>query len=61
MGVDKMHEITIISKLGQDLQAWTFSIEEADLINLMEKYGSRGTSLLSDAEGIAAEIIDIYK
>ena len=56
-----MHEITIISKLGQDLQAWTFAIEEADLINLMEKYGARGTSLLSDAEGIAAEIIDMYK
>ena len=56
-----MHEITIISKLNEDLQAWTFNISEADLLALMEKYEGRGTSVLSDAEGIAEEIKDIYK
>lgn len=56
-----MQEITVISKLGNDLQAWTFNISEADLIALMEKYEGRGTSVLSDADGIAEEIKDIYK
>ena len=56
-----MHEITVISKLENDLQAWTFNISEADLVALMEKYDGKGTSVLSDAEGIADEIKELYK
>lgn len=55
-----MHEITVLSKLGNDLQAWTFNISEADLLALMEKYDGKGTSVLSDADGIAEEIKEIY-
>jgi len=53
--------ITIVSELGNDLQAWTFQIKETDLVQLMLKYDGQGTSVLSDAEGIADEIIDMYK
>lgn len=53
--------ITIVSELGNDLQAWTFDIKETDLVQLMLKYDGKGTSVLSDAEGIADEINDIYK
>lgn len=61
IGVDIMHGITLISKLGNGLQAWTFDISEADLLALMEKYDGKGTSVLSDAEGIAEEIKEIYE
>ena len=54
-------EITIISKLNRDLQAWTFDIKEEDLNELMQKYGGRGVSVLDDAEGIAEEIKTLYK
>jgi hypothetical protein len=57
----KNQTITIISELGNDLQAWTFNISEADFIALMEKYDGKGSSILSDAEGIAEEIKDTYK
>lgn len=53
--------ITIVSELGNDLQAWTFEIKETDLVQLMLKYDGQGTSVLSDAEGIADEIKDIYE
>lgn len=57
----KNHTITLVSELGDDLQAWTFDISEADLFALMEKYQDKGSSILSDAEGIAEEIKDTYK
>lgn len=53
--------ITIVSGLGNDLQAWTFQIEEKDLVNLMLKYEDKGCSVLGDAQDIAEEIKDIYK
>lgn len=53
--------ITIVSELGDDVQAWTFQIKETDLVQLMLKYDGQGVSVLSDAEGIAEEIKDIYK
>ena len=57
----KNQTITIVSELGDDLQAWTFDISEADLLALMEKYDGKGSSVLSDAEGIAEEIKDTYR
>lgn len=53
--------ITIVSELGNDLQAWTFDIKETDLVQLMLKYDGQGGSVLSDAEEIAEEIKNIYK
>ena len=53
--------ITIISELDNDIQAWTFQIEEADLIKLMEKYDGKGTSVVGDALDIAVEIDYFYK
>ena len=53
--------ITIVSKLGNDLQAWTFDIKETDLVQIMLKYDGKGTSILGDVQDMAAEIIDIYK
>lgn len=57
----KKEEITIISELGTNLQVWTFCIEEGDLLALMEKYASSGSSVLVDGETIAEEIEAIYK
>lgn len=54
-------EITIVSKLNRDLQAWTFDIDEGDLNALMEKYEGRGVSVLSDADDIGEEIKTLYK
>lgn len=54
-------EITIVSKLNRDLQAWTFDIDEDDLNALMEKYGGRGVSILSDADDIGEEIKTLYR
>lgn len=53
--------ITIVSTLDNDIQAWTFQIEEADLIKLMEKYDGKGSSILGDANDISEEIKDLYK
>ena len=53
--------ITIVSECGEDLQAWTFQIEEKDLVQLMLKYADSGCSILSDADGIAEEIKETYK
>ena len=52
----KTQTITIISKLENDLQAWTFDISEADLIALMEKYDGKGSSVLGDVLDIAEEL-----
>ena len=57
----KYKTITRVSELGNDLQAWTFDIKETDLVQLMLKYEAKGSSVLSDAEGIAEEIKDTYK
>lgn len=54
-------EITLISKLNGGVQAWTFDIEEGDLIALMEKYEGRGVSVLSDADDIGEEIKQLYR
>ena len=56
-----MKTITIVSELNGDMQAWTFDIKEADLIELMEKYNGRGSSILGSAEDIADEITEMYK
>lgn len=53
--------ITIVSKLNDGTQAWTFDIKESDLCQLMEKYDGSGASVLSDADDIAEEIKTIYK
>ena len=53
--------ITIVSELGEDVQAWTFQIEEKDLVQLMLKYENDGCSILGDAEDIAEEIKETYK
>ena len=53
--------ITIVSEIDGDIQAWTFDIKEADLIELMEKYDGRGSSILGSAEDIADEITEMYK
>ena len=52
--------ITIVTELGNDLQAWTFDIKETDLVQLMLKYDGHGCSVLCDADGIAEEIKDTY-
>ena len=54
-------EISIISKLDDDLQLWTFDIKESDLIELMQKYEGRGVSVLDDADGIGNEIKTLYR
>lgn len=53
--------ITIVSELGNAMQAWTFEIKETDLVQLMLKYDGQGTSLCGDVLDVAGEIIDIYK
>ena len=53
--------ITITNKLGEDVQLWTFEIEEADIIAICEKYGSRGESVLIDADELPADIKEYYK
>lgn len=53
--------ITIVSELGNEMQAWTFDIKEADLVQLMLKYDGKGTSILGDVQDMADEIKDIYK
>lgn len=57
----KYQLITIVSKLGDDVQAWTFDIEEKDLEHLMRKYDCCGVSILGDAETAADEIKEMYK
>ena len=56
-----MRTITIVSELDDNLQAWSFQIEEKDLVQLMQKYEDKGSSILGDVQDITDEIIDIYK
>lgn len=53
--------ITITSKLNDDVQLWTFDIEEEDMIKLCEKYGHRGEGVLIDADELPEDIKDYYK
>lgn len=53
--------ITILSKLNDDTQAWTFDIRESDLIDLMQKYDGRGESVLLDADELPEDIKHYYK
>ncbi len=53
--------ITIVSELGDGMQAWTFEIKETDLVQIMLKYDGQGTSILGDVLDVAGEIIHIYK
>ena len=53
--------ITITSKLNEDVQLWTFDIEETDLIALMEKYGHTGDGVLVDADDLPEDIKEYYK
>ena len=53
--------ITITSRLGEDVQLWTFDIKEEDLIKLSEKYGACGESVLIDAEELPHDIKEYYK
>ena len=53
--------ITITSKLGDDVQLWTFNIENEDLNALMEKYGHTGEGVLVDADDLPEDIKNYYK
>ena len=53
--------ITITSKLGEDVQLWTFDIDESDLNALMEKYGHKGEGVLVDADELPHDIKEYYK
>lgn len=53
--------ITIISKLDEAAQAWTFDIDEKDLVKIMEKYGHRGESVLMDADELPQDIREYYE
>ena len=57
----KTQTITIVSELGNGVQAWTFDIETADLNALMEKYDGKGTSVLGHVLDITHEIKEIYE
>ena len=57
----KTQTITIVSELGNDLQAWTFDISEADFNALMEKYDGKGSSVVGDVLDIAEEINYFHK
>lgn len=57
----KYETITIISEIENDVQAWTFAIEEADLLALVEKYGARGCNVRTSAEDIGDTIQNIYR
>ena len=53
--------ITIISKLDDSAQLWTFDIDESDAAQLMEKYAASGESVLVDADELHDEIKEYYK
>ena len=56
----KTQTITIVSELGNGVQAWTFDISEADLNKLMEKYDGKGSSVVGASYEIADEIAETY-
>lgn len=53
--------ITIINKLNDDVQLWTFDSEESDILALMEKYGHTGEGVLIDADDLPEDIKHYYK
>ena len=53
--------ITIVSKLDDSAQLWTFDIEESDLVQIMEKYSDKGESVIVDADELHDEIKNYYK
>ena len=53
--------ISIISKIDNDVQIWTFNITTEDLETIIEKYGSFGCSVRGTVNDIANEIADIWK
>lgn len=53
--------ITIVSKLDDSAQLWTFDIEESDLVQIMEKYAVCGESVLVDTDELHDEIKNYYK
>ena len=48
--------ITIISEIENDLQTWTFPIDENDLYEIGEKYGHLGCSLRGNLDAILYDI-----
>lgn len=54
--------ITILNDFGNgDVQAWTFDIKESDLMEICEKYGHTGESVLLDADELPVDIKVYYK
>lgn len=53
--------ISIISGIDDDVQIWTFDIEEADLVAIMDKYGACGCSLRGDVIDITTEAATIWQ
>ncbi len=53
--------ITITSKLNNDVQLWTFDIDENDLVKLFEKYDTCGESVLIDADELPPDIKQYYE
>lgn len=54
--------VTMIWELEcEGVQAWTFEIDEKDLVRIARKYGETGSSTLADAEAIGEEIKEIWK
>jgi hypothetical protein len=53
--------ITILSKLNDDVQAWTFDIRESDLMVLMQKYGHTGEGVLLDADELPIDLQPYYE
>lgn len=57
----KYETITIISRIEDDVQAWTFQISEADLYELTQKYEASGCNIRGDAFDICDEIQTTYR
>lgn len=53
--------ISIISEIDGDRQMWTFCIEEADLVSIMDKYGHEGESVRGDTNDIIAEVSAVWQ
>lgn len=57
----KYETITIVSRIEDDVQAWTFQISEADLYELAKKYEDSGCSVRGDVFDICDEIQTTYR
>lgn len=53
--------ITITSKLNNDVQLWTFDIDESDLVKLLDKYSTYGEAVLIDADELPTDIKQYYE